>query len=109
VVRASLLNLYPMSFKLIGSRTQFELRVGDHHSVDVVLHVRRQDADTMRTNERWDDILLLLQMSILPRMFHDEIEVGHILATQSPVTAMPTTMGSPPAATNCCLRWVGRK
>jgi hypothetical protein len=65
-----------MTLKFMGSRTQFELRVGDHHSVDVVLYIRRQDVETMRNNERWDEILLSLQTSILPRMFHDEIEMS---------------------------------
>jgi hypothetical protein len=65
-----------MCAKFLGCRTQFEVRVGHRHSVDVILHIRRHDVDKMRTAERWDEVLLLLQESILPRLFHDEIEIS---------------------------------
>jgi hypothetical protein len=65
-----------MTVKFLGCRTQFEVRVGRRHSVDVVLHIRREDMNRMRTAEKWGEVLLLLQESILPRLFHDEIEIS---------------------------------
>jgi hypothetical protein len=65
-----------MTVKFLGCRTQFEVRVGHRHSVDVVLHIRREDITSMRTAEKWGEILFLLQDSILPRLFHDEIEIS---------------------------------
>jgi hypothetical protein len=78
--------------KIIGPRTFVELRVGDVQSVEVVIHVRRADiswfngtiscmtvdSETIRRKDgsanMFPEVLNIIQTSILPRMFSDEIE-----------------------------------
>lgn len=73
--------------KISGTRTFLEIRVGASQSVEVVLHVRRADIPWFNTHRAsgdrttantsgggiFADLLDLLQSSVLPRMFDDEI------------------------------------
>jgi hypothetical protein len=91
--------------KVVGPRTFLELRVGENQSIEVVIHVRRADipwfngaakmmtttATTSsnrsvvdseqnketKTNGIFLQLLNIIQTSILPRMFADEIEKNY--------------------------------
>lgn len=80
--------------KIIGPRTFVELRVGAFQSVEVVIHIRRADMPwfngagseevvdcdrTKATNNEmvFNQLLNIIQASILPRMFSDEIEKNY--------------------------------
>jgi hypothetical protein len=63
--------------KISGTRTFLEVRVGDRQSVEVVLHVRRGDITWFNENGIFDEMLTLLQTSIIPRKFAQEIETNH--------------------------------
>jgi hypothetical protein len=82
------------TMKVIGPRTFIELRVGDFQSVEVVIHVRRADISWFNgtiSHEKvvcgtigktdaqtiFTQVLDLIQTSILPRMFADEIEKNY--------------------------------
>ena len=65
------------TMKILRPRTFVELRVGRHQSVEVVIHVRRRDIPWFNEEEdptHFLQLLSILQTSILPRMFADEIE-----------------------------------
>jgi hypothetical protein len=82
--------------KIVKPRTFVELRVGDFQSVEVVIHIRRADirwfngaithgkvdGETIGTTEGrttgiFTQLVNIIQTSILPRMFADEIEKNH--------------------------------
>lgn len=78
--------------KIVGTRTYLEVRVGRHQSVEVLLHLRRSDvawfqqnADFLRT-----ELLDLLQSSVLPRLFADEMEQNNAALTK---TKLPPKLG----------------
>lgn len=64
--------------KVKGTRTFLELRVGRRQSVEVILQLRRSDLDWFNNNNSdtngMANLLALLQTSILPRIFEQEIE-----------------------------------
>lgn len=61
-----------------GTRTYLEVRVGTHHSAEVVLHLMRQHVEwfNQSRDENLRQVLHVLQ-SVFPRLFFDEIEVSH--------------------------------
>jgi hypothetical protein len=73
-----------------------EVRVGMHHSAEVVLHLRRADLywfnnkeaqdnkNNAANNSRFSEVLELLQTSIIPRLFADEIERTHFRKEKIP-------------------------
>jgi hypothetical protein len=64
--------------KLTGTRTYLELRVGTFHSAEVILHVRRQDLRWFnRDDHPTAELFSVLQETVLPRMFANEIETSH--------------------------------
>ena len=84
--------------KIIGPRTFVELRVGAFQSVEVVIHIRRCDIpwfngtrsrkvvdyDEVETTDNgmiFNQLLKIIQTSILTRMFADEIEKNHYTFT----------------------------
>jgi hypothetical protein len=91
--------------KMLRPRTFLELRVGRHQAVEIVVHIRRRDIPWFNDppsspdNDTHFAILLhLLQTSILPRMFADEIEENHysILQKQAPFASIlrpPQSLG----------------
>lgn len=60
-------------------RSKFDVRVGASHVVETLLHLRRADYDWYLENEAEieQELLELLEESILPRMFEQEIESYH--------------------------------
>lgn len=71
-----------MAMNFIGCRTCFEVRVGSHHSAEMVLHLRRKDVRRMRQREILTEIINLLKLSVIPRMFHEEIEASQAALTK---------------------------
>lgn len=69
--------------QLKSPRTFLEVRVGDLHSAEVILHVRRDDIPwfNSRGQAHAAELFALLQTSILPRMFGDEVEESHAAKT----------------------------
>lgn len=61
-------------------RATLDILVGTSHTVEVLLQLRRSDWDWHQSNEQAirEEILELLEQSILPRMFRDEIEQFHM-------------------------------
>jgi hypothetical protein len=68
---------------LKSTRTYLEARVGAFHSVEILLHVRRQDLPWFNEQQASStrELFSILQRSILPRMFATEIEVSHAKET----------------------------
>jgi hypothetical protein len=60
--------------KVKGTRTFIEVRVGASQSAEVVLHVRQADIQWFNCDDHFAELLSLLQTSVLPRMFAEEIE-----------------------------------
>jgi hypothetical protein len=60
-------------------RVTLDLKVGSSHVVEVLLHLRRADWDWYRSNEEAieEELLELLEESVLSRMFGEEIEEYH--------------------------------
>jgi len=73
--------------KVQGTRTFLELRVGAHHSVEVVLYLRQEDIEWFNQNsdnntevendkevDHYREVLTLLSDEIVPRMCYKEME-----------------------------------
>lgn len=60
-------------------RTALDIRVGNSHVVEVLLHLRRADWTWYRANDKEieEELFILLESSILSRMFGDEVEAYH--------------------------------
>jgi len=60
-------------------RVCLDLKVGNSHLVEVILHLRRTDWEWYQSNhdEIEKELLNLVEESVLPRMFGDEIEAHH--------------------------------
>ena len=91
----------PATMKITGTRTYFEVRVGRFQSAEVLLHLRRSDVPWFQQNGEvlQPELLRLLQSSVLPRLFADEIEQNHaaICHTKPPPNlgpgGVPITIG----------------
>lgn len=73
-----------------GTRTHIEVRVGKFHSAEVALHLRRCDLQWFNRGNGdggsfMPQVLQLLQASVIPRMFSDEIEISHAKKTRSKI------------------------
>jgi len=87
--------------KITGTRTYFEVRVGRYQSAEVLLHLRRSDVPWFQENGEvlQPELLRLLQSSVLPRLFANEIEQNHaaICHTKPPPNlgpgGVPITIG----------------
>jgi hypothetical protein len=62
------------------TRTLLELQVGKSHLVEILLQIRRVDIPWFETNAAtiWEEILDLLERSVIPRMCGDELERYHM-------------------------------
>lgn len=78
--------------KLSRTRTNLELRVGKNAVVDIVLHVRKADLQWFNNNDNESsdsdldhtaDLFQVLQQSVLPRMFQNEIEDSHYASSKT--------------------------
>eukprot|EP00980_Cylindrotheca_fusiformis_P020972 scaffold7987_cov200-Cylindrotheca_fusiformis.AAC.1 len=60
-------------------RSQIDVRVGSSHLVETLLHLRRADYDWYHDNaaDIEQELLELLEESVIPRMFEDDIEGFH--------------------------------
>lgn len=86
--------------KIAGTRTFLEVRVGAAlQSAEVVLHVRRADISWFNNDSKGNDyvvfqeLLELLQASVLPRMFADEIEANNNAKTRHANQPLPPELG----------------
>jgi hypothetical protein len=59
-----------------GTRTYLEVKVGDRQCAEVLLFLRRQDLDWFNNQDEllFPELLQLLERTILPRMFGDELD-----------------------------------
>lgn len=63
--------------KVQRSRTYLEIRVSRAYCVEVVLHLRRKDLDWFNNDsetDHWKEFMFLLETSVIPRIFSDELE-----------------------------------
>jgi hypothetical protein len=77
-------------------RTCLEFRVGKSHLVEVLLHLRRADWDWYQSNEQdiSEELLELMEQSVLPRMFGEEIERYHAQRNPNMFPPEKSTVGS---------------
>ena len=77
-------------------RTCLEFRVGKSHLVEVLLHLRRADWDWYSRNEQEisDELLELMERSVIPRMFGEEIEQYHVKSKPNLFPPEKSTIGS---------------
>lgn len=64
--------------KIVHPRTFLEVKVGQQQCVEVILHIRRSDIQWFNEDnteqDKFDELLELLEDKVLPRMFEDELE-----------------------------------
>ena len=60
-----------------STRNFLELRVGNTHTIEVLLHVRHCDREWFSQDSGKDQLLHLMTTRIVPREFHTEIERYH--------------------------------
>ena len=65
------------TFTRPSTRNFLELRVGNTHTIEVLLHVRHKDREWFSQNSVGDQLLQLMSTRIVPREFHTEIERYH--------------------------------
>ena len=53
------------------------MRVGQFHSAEIVMYVRRQDFAWFHRQQADQELMQMLQQKVLPRMFASEVEVSH--------------------------------
>lgn len=104
---------------MFGTRTYLEVRVGKVCSAEVILHLRKADVSwfhydydcdekdmdndndkewgdgalSMTKQTRLPDVLQLLQESVIPRMFADEVEAMHTSQSRSRKKVPPGPLG----------------
>jgi hypothetical protein len=77
-------------------RACLEFRVGKSHLVEVLLHLRRADWDWYQSNEQdiSEELLELMEQSVIPRMFGEEIERYHAKRNPNLFPPEKSTVGS---------------
>ena len=77
-------------------RSCLDLRVGNSHVVEVLLHLRRADWDWYQRNQQdiEEELLELMEKSVIPRMFGELIEQYHAKRNPGLLPPEESTIGS---------------
>lgn len=89
--------------KVVHPRTFLEIKVGHQQCVEIILNLRRSDIPWFNDSteqDRFDELLKLLESKVLPRMFQDEVEEKAAELNNEQLPPLLGPMGIPIAEKN---------